>query len=318
MLDALKFVQGAVARKDFVPALTHFQIKDGFIRGFNGKIALCAPIDLDLDATPKAAPFIKAIEVCRDTVELSLTPKGRLAIRSGSFRAFIDCLEEEEFPTVEPEGDEVVPDGGLLDALRVLAPFTAEDASRPWAQGVLFRGPSAFATNNVIAIERWLGYNFPVPINVPKDAIQELLRIGEEPMKLSVSDSSVTFHFSGGRWLRTQTHSLEWPDISRVLDVEASPKPFPDGFFEAVEDLTPFVDAIGSIYFREDGMSTSHEPGVGASVAIKGLPEGCFHYKQLEKLNGVATKIDFSLYPKPCPFYGDRLRGVIVGMRLNG
>src|SRR5690606_31461165 len=110
MLDALKFVQGAVARRDFVPALTHFQIRDGYIRGFNGKIALCAPIDLDLDATPKAAPFIKAIEACRDTVELSLTPNGRLAIRSGSFKAYIDCLEGEEFPNVEPEGDEVVPD----------------------------------------------------------------------------------------------------------------------------------------------------------------------------------------------------------------
>ena len=56
MLAALKFVQGAVARRDFVPALTHFYIADGFVKGYNGRIAICAPIDVDLVATPKAAP----------------------------------------------------------------------------------------------------------------------------------------------------------------------------------------------------------------------------------------------------------------------
>jgi hypothetical protein len=29
MLDALKFVKGAVAKKDFVPELTHFRITGG-------------------------------------------------------------------------------------------------------------------------------------------------------------------------------------------------------------------------------------------------------------------------------------------------
>ncbi len=42
MLDTLKFIQGAVARKDHVPALVHFRIAGGRIRGFNGTLSLAA------------------------------------------------------------------------------------------------------------------------------------------------------------------------------------------------------------------------------------------------------------------------------------
>ena len=44
MLESLKFVKGAVSRKDHVPALTHFQIKNGFVKGHNGTLTLCAPM----------------------------------------------------------------------------------------------------------------------------------------------------------------------------------------------------------------------------------------------------------------------------------
>jgi len=35
----------------------------------------------------------------------------------------------------------------------------------------------------------------------------------------------------------------------------------------------------------------------------------------LNLLNGNANSIDWSAYPSPCMFFGDRLRGAIVGMR---
>ena len=44
MLKALKFVQGAVSKKDLVPALTHFRIENGTVRSYNGMLALCTPI----------------------------------------------------------------------------------------------------------------------------------------------------------------------------------------------------------------------------------------------------------------------------------
>ena len=315
MLEDLKFVQGAVARKDFVQALTHFRISGGFIKGYNGSLALCSPIGLDLEVTPKAVPFIKAIQTCKDTVQLNMTPSGRLSIKSGPFKAFVDCTEEA-YPDVQPEGEILELDGNLLKALKILNPFIADDASRQWARGVMFRGPSAFATNNVTLVEYWLGYSFPVEINIPKPAVQELIRIGEEPTRFQVSERSATFHYASGRWLRTQLYSTQWPDLAKVLGRDSSPQPLPAGFFAALGDLLPFTDDLERVFFLGSSVATTPVEGLGASSALAGLPElGIYHIKQLQLLEGVAETIDLAQYPAPCLFYGDKIRGAIVGMR---
>ena len=317
MLQALRFVQGAVAKKDFVAALTHFRIEGGKVIGYNGALALCGPIDLDLEITPRAVPFIRAIQACKDeTITMHVTNTGRLSVKSGNFKAFIDCIAEP-YPIIAPEGIEVKLDGEFLKTIKTLAPFIAEDASRPWARGILFRGPSAYATNNVVIVEHWLGFNFPVEVNVPKSAVTELLRIDEEPERLQVSENNITFHFSGGRWLRTQTYDLNWPDVAKILDRESNSCDIPPGFFTALEDLTHFVGEAGGILFQADGaMTTSSTEGEGASVAVEPFgATGIYNIEQLKRLIDVAERADFSI--SPAMFFGDRLRGAIVGMRIT-
>lgn len=315
MIEDLKFVQGAVARRDYVQALTHFNIHNGRIQGYNGTLALSSPIQLNLNIKPKATEFAKAVQTCKETVQINLTPAGRLSIKSGRFRALINCIEDD-FPDIEPEGEEFELEGGLLDALKTLNPFIGEDASRPWSRGVLFSGSSAFATNNIILMQYWLGHHFPYVINIPKPAIQEILRIGKEPTGMQVSPRNITFHYEGGRWLRSQLYSTKWPDLNKVLSAENNPAPFPDIFFEALEDLTPFMDDMSRVYFKEGKISTHEAEGEGATVEIKGLPDkGIYNIKLLKLLYEVAEKIDFNSYPKPSIFIGEKLRGAIVGMR---
>jgi len=317
MLNALRFVQGAVASKDFVPELMHFRIENGTIRSYNGSLGLCSPINLNLDVSPKAVPFIKAIQTCKDTVQLHMTPAGKLSVKSGKFKAFIECCQET-FPDVAPEGVETKLNGGFQAVLKTLAPFIAEDASRPWARGILFRGQSAFATNNICLLEYWMPSPFPVEVNIPRSAVMELLRIGEEPTHLRVAKNAVTFYFEGGRWLRTQTYSNEWPDLSRVLDKESNQLPIPEGMFEAVTDLAPFVDDLGRIFFDGKSLSTGQTDGSGAAVELAGTPEsGCYHFKQLALLEKHIKTVDFSSYPAPCLFQGERIRGAIIGLRTD-
>ncbi len=56
MLSALKFVKGAVSTKDYVPALTHFQIKGGRVTGYNGKLSLSSPIPSTWTAARRRYP----------------------------------------------------------------------------------------------------------------------------------------------------------------------------------------------------------------------------------------------------------------------
>jgi DNA polymerase III sliding clamp (beta) subunit (PCNA family) len=316
MLNSLRFVQGAVAAKDFVPELMHFRIENGTIRGYNGMLGLSCPIKLDLNVSPKAVPFIKAIQTCKETVQLHMTASGKLSVKSGKFKAFIDCCEND-FPDVAPNGTEVPLNGGMLGVLKVLAPFIAEDASKPWARGILLKGQSAFATNNICLIEHWLPAPFPIDVNIPRAAVLELIRIGEEPERIQVAENRVTFHYSGNRWLSTQTYSLEWPDLTRVLGVDSNQQPVPTELWEAVENLKPFVDDLGRIYFKEGSATTGQTDVDGASVEVAGLPAegGCFHFQQLLLLAKNVKTIDFSLYPRPCLFYGDNLRGAIIGFK---
>lgn len=317
MKEALHFVKGAIARKDFIPELTHFNISDGRIVGYNGDMALSSPIGVDIRAKPHAQTFIKAVNSASDEVALSLTKAGRLSLKSGKFRALIDCLPDTADRFIIPEGQVVDLGENFIDCIKSLSPFMGIDASRPWATGIMLRSGSALATNNICLVEYWHGNILPFSINIPKPAIAELLRIGENPVKVQLSQNSISFHFSGDRWLRTQLLAINWPDqVNGILECEGSPTDIPEGIFEALETLKPFTDDSSRVFFTGTGIATSFEPEAATTVDVEGLHPGCcFHHSMLSLLGGTATKIDFAAYPKPCKFLGDKMRGVIVGLR---
>lgn len=316
-IDALKFVQGAVSKKDLVPAMAHFVIEGGHVRAFNGVLAISSPIDWQFDCAPLAAPMVKAISYCEDVVSLGLTKTNRLRIESGPFKAFIDCVEMEALPHQMPEGVVMDLDGGsLLNAFKALLPFVGNDASRPWSNGVLLRDNSAFATNNVCLVEYWLGVEFPFTANLPMAAVAEMIRVGQPPTHAQLSENSVTFHYADERWIRTQLYSTEWPDLSKILGVSNNVKPVPENLFEGLEYIKPFVNETSTVYFIDGQLRTHRDDGIGASYQVEGLPdEGVFRLEMLYKLKDAATQIDFGTYPAPMVFYGNQLRGVILGMR---
>lgn len=322
MLPALKFVQGAVAKKDFVPALTHFRIARGHIKGFNGSLAISSPIELDLDASPRAAPFVKAIAACTDTIALHMASNGKLVVRSGNFKAHIDCDDPKNFPDIKPGGQMVKLDESLLPALACLEPFIAEDASRPWACGVLFDGTTAFSTNNIVLVQYWLGFNFPGRVNIPANAVRELLRIGVNPIRLQIEPNRLTFHYEDGRWISTALFVTQWPDTGELLDrfLNVPAAALSADFWPALEQLLPFVDEMSRVYFHEGViLGTTATPNVDGTSVV--CPSGCptagiFNAKQLFALQGIIKQIGFDAYPQPVPFFGERTRGIITGLRV--
>lgn len=317
MLNELKFCMGAVAKRDLVPAMTHFKIENGRVSSFNGQMALSSPIACDLNCVPKAEPLVKAIGLCNETITLSMTQAHKLRVQSGSFKAFIETVDVEA-PHVEPVGEIVHLDGrALLEGFKKLIAFVGGDASRPWTNGILLRGQSAFATNNVVLVEFWLGADMPIVVNIPKPAIIEMLRIDEPPTHCQMDTNSITFHYEDSRWLRTQLYETQWPDLSRILDADHNATPCDDRLFGAMEYLKPFSDELGRVYINEGLISTHNDLDMGASYEIEGLlMKGIYRIEMLELLKGVAETADFTRYPKPTIFYGERLRGAIVGMQM--
>lgn len=320
MKEQLQFVRGAVAKKDFVPVLQSFRIRNSTVLGFNGELALCSPLACDLDVAPVASALVKALTACEGTVSLHYDAELRkLVVHSGKVGVFVPCLENADWPDIRPDGETLALGAPLLPALRSLQPFIGQDASRPWSRGVLLRGSSAFATNNVILAEAWVGAELARSVNIPENAVTELLRIGQEPERLLVTETSLCAMFPGGAWLRTQLLSADWPDVTAMLDSAQwdSLPALPAGLLEAVETLAPFVDDVGRLHFFDGFASTSAQPDKdGASAPAPCSAPGCFHFSQLLALKGMATSVHFGAYPNPCPFTGEGLRGLFMGMRV--
>lgn len=315
MLDDLKFVMGSVAKKDFLPALTHFVISGGRVRGYNGKLALSSPLDVGIECKPRADLLVRAIAQCTETIQMSLTKAGKLTVKSGSFKAFVECVEGET-PHILPSGDMLeVNAEGLYAAFDELAHIVGNDASRPWTNGMLIREGSVFVTNNVIVIQKWIGVTLP-SMNIPLDAIKEILRCKEVFTHIQYDGSTATFHYASGRWICTQLLSSDWPDFATILDKESCPVPIDEKLFRALDQLGPFVDKLGRVYFAEGCLRTHEEEGVGAVAALDGFSyEGAYALEMLRKIETVADIIDWSLYPRPCLFFkGETLRGAIVGV----
>lgn len=316
MLDELKFVQSAVSRKALIPGMMHFAIEQGTIRSYNGNLALSSSIDFDIDCKPKADQLIDAISLCSKDfpTTITMTEFGKLRIQNGPFRVLVDCLDEPT-PHVLPEGDIINFSGvELRKALVSLLPFVGDDASRMWTNGILLDGKSAFATNNVIVVEYWLGTPFPFTINLPSTAAKEIIRIEEDPIYAQITPDSITFHYGNNKWIRTGLYDKKWPEVTKILDIEGDPKPIHPDFFNGLQIIKPFLDKIGNVYFEKNNLCSHYEDVVGAKYALHEFPyKGVYALEMLELLQGIAYTIDWSLYPKPCPFFGNMLRGAIIG-----
>jgi hypothetical protein len=320
MLKELKFVRGSIAVKDMVPALRHLKIKDGRITGYNGLLSLSTPIDVDFDAVPTAATFIKAVNTCKEETEITRTKTGKLRLKSGNFKAFIECLDDWDAGISDPDTDAMLPlNAPLLPVVKKLQPFISVDASRPWSRGILLRDKCAYATNNICLLQQYTGLDLPYELVVPAATVKELIRIGEEPVGIGYNEKTLTFYYTDGRWMQSGVLDTDWPDINAALDAYCTGGggAFPDNFFSTLAKLVPFLDDSRSVYFSENGsMGTSPHEETGAlfdSVVEKDMR---FNADQLLLLEQVASEMSFGNYPDPCGFTGERLRGVIIGMVL--
>ena len=79
--------------------------------------------------------------------------------------------------------------------------------------------------------------------------------------------------------------------------------------------IKPFVDSGGRVFFNDDFISTSVRNESGSTYKIDGFNyKGVYSHDVLCLLEEAANTVDFSKYPQPCMFFGERMRGALIGM----
>lgn len=319
MLAALRFVRGAVSTKEMIPVLTAFHIYEGRIQGMNGRLTIDCPCPelAGLDITIHAETFLKAVDGCDGEPKLEIIGEGKLKISRRGFKVVLPLLPHASFPKqvqAGVEGEKI--SAGLLPSLRVLQPFVGEDASRPWACGMLFRNGMAYATNNstLVGIE---AYHFATDLNLPFFLIDELLRIGEEPSSAHSTGDSISFSFKSGAWIKSQLLSLEWPAaVEGMLQFEADQDIIPAGLDRAVEKLVPFCPdkKVPIIKFTPEGIQTM-DGDKNACISEFPMPDGAYRAEPLITMLRAASHAGFDKYPGRIPFSGSAgLRGILMGV----
>jgi hypothetical protein len=323
MLETLKFVRAAVCKTGQQnPAFMHFRITGGTVQANNGRLAMQAPLATDLDCTPHAGQFLRAIAACEDVISLHMEA-GRLVVRSGKFKTHVVCCDNASFPRYVPTGAIYPVPQPILPILEKLFPFVATDDRQPWACGVYFVNNSAFVTNSITIVEHWLPLAFPVIANIPRDAIAELLRLRLEPTAIQACAHAVTFHLQEGAWITCRLLDYKWPNVQAIFETASKSGAAMIGasqletLLNDVAKIEKFVDDLGAVHFHNGQIATVPLGEPGTFIDCPASPgKGIFRADQLAALRGVADSIGFDAYPAPVPFYGgDLLRGAMVGFK---
>lgn len=324
MLETLKFVRAAVCKAGHNPAQMHFRIRGGTIQANNGRLAIQCPFPSDLDCCPHAGQFFKAVAACDDVIAMHVEA-GRLVIRSGKFKSSVHLCEKSAFRDFVPTGGMFPVPQPIIPTLRKLFPFVSDDERRPWACGVQFVNNSAIATNSITIVEHWLPFAFPVIVNIPRDAIAELIRLKMEPIGIQAAPHAVTFHLPEGAWVACSVLDYKWPDVQNVFNQAAA---YPGTYINAeqletllddVAKLEGFCNEFKAVHFIPGAVSTVPAGQPGTSIDCPFSPGvGVYRADQLAALWGAVDRIGFGAYPNPVPFFGGELmRGVVTGYREN-
>jgi len=316
MIETLKLVKEAVARRDLIPLQTCYHIYDGRIQAFNGSLTIDAPAPFfnDVNITINADKLFRAAKMCRGEFKYKATANGKLSISKNKFRALIPLQEHEDFPRMSRDSGISVPGAGLARVLQELRPFVSEDASRVWSRSILFADNYAYATNNIVMAK--LPTLSDLNVAMPVSAIDALLNLDIEPETLYVGEQSITFDLPHGVWMRVNLLDAQWPDVSKIV-VENEVEDLPPYFAETIENILPFCDdpKFPIIKLGEFGVSTS-EGATEATVDIGDFPDCKFRAEPLLMVAEKAYGIAFSAYPGPCYFEGSNgLCGVLVGIK---
>lgn len=279
---------------------------------FNGVIAAGCPITEDIYACPNSKLIVEALSKCGEHISFTQL-EHKLSIKSDKFKAIVPCIDPTLLNIALPDNPICPITDAFKEGLSIVGTLANENAQSVHLASILMNGPSLIATNGKVVIEYWHGLNLPPGISLPK-ALVEPLNNTKKLAQFGFSQSSVTFWFDDGSWIKSQLYVERWPDMGMVLNRPANAWPVSGSFWAGLEAVAGFTES-GFVYF-DAGVLRSHDnPSQGASYEVPGLPKGpAFPAKQLAMIRNYATRIDF--LAKDCLlFFGDNVRGAIAGVR---
>lgn len=322
--EAISKVKDAVASKDVVPYMTHYLVKDNMIHATNGRVTAAAPFPDDRVYLVPARAFEKTLErMPSDDIKIVLDDQQNLKISCGRYRAKLLTLKQQVI-IPGPEGQEAMCPPDFAERLRAVRHFLSDNATQPFALCVLITGNAMYATNNIsVAVSDGVGLP-EMYCMLPVWAVDFVLKRDTSPSHVQWTDSSISFRWDDGSWMRSQLFCEKFPpSLPTIVEDIARPEwEIPSDWrdlFRDVCSMSENADGPSEVHIYPDKLVGGHLVG-DMSVEIETpVPEGTpftrWNPKFLLPVVENATHLDLTIWPKPCPFHGPLVRGVVLGFR---
>lgn len=293
----------------------HASIYGGWLTTYNGIIQYGHPIEEPLQCFPHFGQLMSALKSTEGTAaSITQIDAARLSIKSGKFRAVVDCVTDPAIVTRHaPDAQAGALDSRMRSGFEVMKQVASKTGEHVVTASALVRHNSMVATDRHMIVEYWHGLPFPT-LTVPADFIEAVLKVPKALVSFGFSERSLTFYFDDWSFIRTQLYAEEWPDVDRVLPTDFSRmQQIPDGFFEALAKIVPFCKR-DFILFDDSVMRTNEEADTGCVIEVPGLIEAAngVDVHRLTKLAGRASHIDVVSDPDRVIFSGEAMRGAVA------
>lgn len=322
LLAALKFVSSGTGGLDLWQNIV--RLSGNMAITFNGQLAAGHPIVEELTLCPQLDKLEAALKKCGKSLVISETPGGQLSVKGDKLRAVVPCLRAEDLPPVEPDPPVAIISDVIKEAFKACGSLASEAGERVVEAAIVLEANCCTGSNGAAVLQYWHGIDLPPHMVLPKVFVAAVLKQDKALTGFGFSwrdgdVGSVTFHFDGGSWIKTQCYQDRWPieQCNAVLNVPTHPVDTPAGLFDAADAVADFSEDEW-VTLAENAVMSHTDTAVGAQYEVQGLQGGKrFKAKYLKLIAPYVAKVDLTTYGDRAFFFGGpegQVRGAIIGL----
>jgi hypothetical protein len=316
-------IKSVLATKDFGTRLNHYLFEPGWVLASDGRMVAAIPTGEDLNCLVPGPEIEAVVDRFEGDVAFSHVgdhaagEKGYLKLRSGLLSGSIETLPPDQVSFFRPDGEWLEPPDGLVEALKLVRPFIADQAVQAWALCACLRTGSVVATNNMSIITAdCLALEVDGDILVPSWAVDFVLKHAEALTGVMWNKNFAAFRWESGLWFRTQLIEGSFPPqigtlIARPERATTAIEKAWRAVYNDVATLSEGTVRIGPT----EMIGGKGKAEVRAQIATAVEVEINFNPKFLSPVLAAADFWAPEIYPAPVPFRGNGFSGVVVGRK---
>lgn len=255
----------------------HMVFIHGFAYRFDGILAAGYPCTDEISVSPRYENFAAALKRVGNDFEI-LVGEENMIVKGGRLRANVPVLDASVYPALPPDPARVsVDDETFRQHMGRINRIASDTSSHVITASILLADGLASATDRHLLMQTRVGIWTDRPLCIPKAALSSVLKSGEKLVGMGWGESSVTFWFESGAFIRSQLYNEEWPDVNKFLPtIVEDHEPLPKDFFEAIETILAVAET-DDLMLDARGVSDKEPDTPTASV---------YELKETEKLSG--------------------------------